>query len=125
MEYFLITKTDKINTIEKKLKLTNGFEFNQRVKIRIYNKNIIKYILTKKINKNLKNIINLLLLIEESDDDTSDELYDLQIKITTLRSILLEKYSKYIGEKITKDYLIKLNKLEVRAGGRTRKRRIR
>ena len=125
MEYFLITKTDKINTIDKKLKLTNGFEFNQRFKIRIYNKNIIKYILTKKINKNLKNITNLLLLIEESDDDTSDELYDLQIKITTLRSIVLEKYSKYIGEKITKDYLIKLNKLEVRAGGRIRKRRMR
>lgn len=108
MNYFLISKSDKIFKSDKKITPKGGYKFNQKIAISLYNNDMIRYILTKKINKSLKDIINLYLLNEE-DADGCEELMP---KIEFLRSLLIEKYSKHLNQYEVDAYLTKLEKLE-------------
>ena len=123
MEYFSITKTDVNYNIEECLSLKEGYKFNQKIKITLYNQTMIKYILIKKINTSLRNIINMILSLDNDEDE--DGILEISAKIETLRKILIGKYSKYIGIKETEDYLKKLDKLEERVGTRKVKKSMR
>lgn len=109
MRYLVISKTDKKNKMKKKLSLKNGFEFNKSVHITLYNHNMIHYILIKKLNNSLKNLINLYLLYEDDEDARAKELSP---KIELLRRVLIEQYAFYLEEVEIESYLDKLNKLE-------------
>lgn len=123
MEYFSITKTDSKCEFDRVLSLKGGYEFNQRINITLYNNSMIRYILNKKINSSFKNIINMILALESDADD--DDVNAIVIKIETLRTLLLEKYSRYIGVKDTETYLKRIEKLEEKTGNRKVKKSIR
>ena len=84
---------------------------------------MIKYILTKKIDLSFKNIINMIMLLDEESDE--GDVYAITAKIDTLRRLLLEKYSKYIGVKSTETYLKRIEKLEGKVGNRKIKKSLR
>ena len=116
MKYFSITKTNKKNKMEPGLSLKEGYRFNQKIRITLYDNSMIDYILNKKINNTLKNIINMMVLLEEESDE--DSVLLISAKLETLRKLLLEKYSRYINNQDTESYLKKIEKLEERLGQR-------
>lgn len=114
MEYFWIFKTDKKSKSNKKILLKDGYKFNQKVSITLYNYDMISYILKRKINNSLKAIINLYLLYDDEDDST--RISEILPKIELLRNILLENYSKWLDEDEVRGYLSKLDKIEKKLG---------
>ena len=119
MDYFLIYKTDKSASCDKPIVLTGGYNFVKKISITLYNREMMNYILTKKLNKSLKNIINLYLLCANSEDDETDDeaaREALVPKIDLMRSILLEKYSFFLNKEVIEDYLNKIEKLEKKVG---------
>lgn len=121
MEYYALTKTDTINrwipTIFK-----GGYTFSQKLHITIYDFNMIRYILIKKLNNSLKGIINLYLLYTESEEDSDENIASLLPKIETLRAILIEKYAAYLQETEIEAYLMKLDRLAEKVDSRIFKR---
>ncbi len=108
MEYFLITKTDNKRKLSKPLKLFGGYSFNQKISITIYNYNIIRYILLKKLNNSLKSIINSYILFEQDEDSDASALLP---KLETLRNIFIEKYAFYLTESEIESYLMKIDRI--------------
>ena len=122
MEHFDIKKTNKKCKVEDKIKTSNGYKFKHKINITIYHSGLIDNILTKKIDNSLRKIINMYELL---DDDDSDGVNELRIKIETLRTLLLGTYYKYINKKKVKAYLIKLDSIDNKVKGKNTKRRSR
>lgn len=113
MEYFRLRKSKKRFYLEKNLDLKNGYAFNSNLKITLYQPKIIEHVLTQKIGKSLHNIIHLYLYIDlETDGSDESANLELEIKLETLKKILLEKYSIYLPINKIKSYLEKLEKIE-------------
>lgn len=109
--YYLITKRNPIKKLTKKIKFIGGYSFNHKLKINLYEKNIIHYILITKLNNSLKKIINIYLLYEDEEDtDTRNDI--ILPKVESLRKILIESYAYYLTEGEIESYLTKLDKLE-------------
>lgn len=112
MEYFILTKIDKIWTW-KPAEFVGGYSFKRKTKITLYNYDMIRFILLKKLNNSLKNIINLYLLYETDDsEDGIESLMGLIPKVETLRAILIENYATYLTETEIESYLMKFDRLE-------------
>ncbi len=119
MEYYAIYKTDKCAKCKKTIALAGGYEFSKKTKITLYNKEMMHYILTKKLNKSLKDIINLYLAVANADEDEdNDEAREALVpRIELMRNVLLERYSFFLDKGVVEDYLNKLEKMERKVGG--------
>lgn len=109
MEYFSLTKTDNNCIWEPKI-FKGGYTFKSKTHLTIYNFNMTRYILLKKLNNSIKNIVNLYLLSDE-EDEGDEEVANLIPKVETLRNILIQKYAAYMSESEIEAYLMKLDKL--------------
>lgn len=117
MEYFAIYKTDKKSASSQPIKLIGGYNFVKKISITLYNRDMVRYILLKKLNNSLKSIINLYLLCEDSEDTDSEANRDILLpKIELMRKLLLERYSLFLNREEVEDYLIKLEKMERKVG---------
>ena len=121
MKYFKIKKIDYYNKLEKTITFKNGYKFGSKTKIWIYDTGMIEYILAKKLDKYLKDILSLYLILDDNDDSSADELL---IKLDTLRKILLGKYSKFLSDKLVKRYNYKLDNIEKRIESKKHKKSI-
>lgn len=121
MEYFWVFKRDGDFKSKKRIVLKDGYSFNQKISITLYNPSMIRYILNRKVNNSLKAIINLYLLYEDDDDARNSEVLP---KIELLRSILLDSYRGFLTDKEIEEYLGKLDKIEKKIGsGKSKKSR--
>ncbi len=114
MDYFLVYKTDKKAKLVKRVTFTDGYSFARKFTITLYNPEMTRYILKKKINSSLKSMINLYLMCENDEDDAAREA--LIPKVDFLRSVLIEKYAFYLSRSDVEDYLNKLDKMEKKVG---------
>ncbi len=114
MDYFLVYKTDKKAKLVKRVTFTGGYSFARKFTITLYNNEMTRYILKKKINSSLKSMINLYLMCENDEDDAARET--LIPKVDFLRSVLIEKYAFYLSRSDVEDYLNKLDKMEKKVG---------
>ena len=111
MEYFKVFKTEKEIELDANLILDKGYTFTHKYSITIYNKNLAKTILKRKIELSLKNIFKELIALDEDD---GDGVASLKARIETLKYLLLSSYYPYIGESATKVYLLKLEDIKTR-----------
>lgn len=123
MEYFSLTKTDKNCTWEYKV-FKNGYTFKAKTHLTLYNFYMIRYVLLKKLNNSLKNIINLYLVYSEDEEESGENgnVANLIPKVETLRNILIEKYAAYMTESEIEAYLMKLDKLAEKIDSNSYKR---
>lgn len=111
MENYVISKSDKIFKLKKKAVFANGYSFRGKLNITMYEINLIKDILVKKINTSFKNIMIALVNLDDDDEDSS-KVSELEIRIETLRVLLLEKYFPFIGKTRAGAYLTRLEEIE-------------
>lgn len=121
MNYYLITKTGETWTW-KPTKFRGGLSFHQKMSITLYNYEMIRYILVKKMNKSLKKIINLYLLYNSEEGEESGDIEALIPKVEFLRKVFIENYALYMTENEIESYLTKLDKLENKISSRTVKK---
>lgn len=119
MTYYLIFKSNKKWQSNTKITLKDGYEFHQRIKITLYDYQMINYIFNKKITKYLQEIINLFLLYEDDEDGREGILVP---KIETLRRLIIEKYSRYLTEGEIESYLTKCDKIEYKTISRKKQK---
>lgn len=121
MSSFLIKKQDEEIDIIKINIEDSGYDFRPRIthtdadinKITIFNHSMIDIILSKKIEKNFKRLAAITYDVISSDDDntTTDATIALD-EIAKLRSIILNKYQKFLEKENEKKYIKKLRILE-------------
>ena len=115
MVSYAVYKSDKKIKLKKRLALGDGYSFKSKINITMYESDLIKDILVKKINTSLKNIMLSLINIEDSSDDDDERdarVSELKIRIETLRTLLLEKYFPFIGKTRVNAYLSRLEEIE-------------
>ena len=115
MVSYAVYKSDKKIKLKKRLVLGDGYSFKSKINITMYESDLIKDILVKKINTSLKNIMLSLINIEDSSDDDDERdarVSELKIRIETLRTLLLEKYFPFIGKTRVNAYLSRLEEIE-------------
>ena len=94
-----------------KMKPKNKISFEDMINVNeivIINSSLIKKLITKKYNKNLKRILDMSMIVPSDDDDTSSAV--ILGEIDRLESLLMSKYQKYLEES---EYDIMLKKLEI------------
>lgn len=119
-KHYLITKDNKIVAI--KYEDLQGLSFKPLndifvddgvivVKIVIFKPEFIELVLKKKIKNKLNLYLNLLL---SSVDDSDGDQYtrDLYMDITKYRSLVLNRYRKYLDEKYLEMLLMKISIIE-------------
>ena len=109
---YTIYKTDKKIKFQRKTSFNEGYTFRGRPAITMYEKGLIKEVLIKKINNAFKNIMSVLLSVRDDDDDDETRTNELEIRIETLRALLIDKYFPFIGNSRTNAYLSKLEEIE-------------
>lgn len=112
MKYKISKNKNKYKS-SKKISFDDGFDFNKKIKITIYNKDMINSIINSKIKSKLNKISILNMLYENNDDDDSTGRL-IQIKIEELRQIILGEYKEYISDKKAQSLLKDLNGLETK-----------
>lgn len=109
MKYNITRNTDKQKLL-KKMNLNEGYSFSQKLNIKVYNSDIIRFILKKKINNQIDKLMKMLILVDNADDDDSSlELYS---KVETLKLLLFEKYSIYLSNEDIQLFLYKIGNIE-------------
>ena len=113
---------DKLEIDIVKLSINNdGYDFRPRIthtdadinKITIFNHSMIDIILSKKIDKNFKRLAAITYDVINSDDDnTSTDATIALDEIAKLRSIILNKYQKFLEKEKEKKYIKSLRILE-------------
>lgn len=93
---------------EERIDLKKGYSFNKKVKVKIYDKDILRGILKKKMNISLKKIIEEYKDTSESGEDTTNLLEPIE----KLKYNFVKKYSKYFTKEDIIKYADRLNKLE-------------
>lgn len=112
MKYYVIERTNQKASWNSR-KFKRGFTFNKKECITLYESNMIRYVLTTKLNKILKKYINIYL--NTSDEDASDTtIGNLLPKIETMRKVLLKDYAPYLRATDIESYLTRLEKLEMK-----------
>lgn len=112
MKYKISKNKNKYKS-SKRISFDDGFDFNKKIKITIYNKDMINNIINSKIKSKLNKISILNMLYENDDDDDSTGRL-IQIKIEELRQIILGEYKEYISDKKAQSLLKDLNGLETK-----------
>lgn len=112
MKYKISKNKNKYKS-SKRISFDDGFDFNKKIKITIYNKDMINSIINSKIKSKLNKISILNMLYENNDDDDSTGRL-IQIKIEELRQIILGEYKEYISDKKAQSLLKDLNGLETK-----------
>ncbi len=121
MSSFLIKKHDEEIDIVKLSINNDGYDFRPRIthtdadinKITIFNYSMIDIILSKKIDKNFKRLAAITYDVINSDDDnTSTDATIALDEIAKLRSIILNKYQKFLEKEKEKKYIKSLRILE-------------
>lgn len=111
MANYVIYKSDNKSKLEKKTSFNYGYSFKGKANVTLYEVDLTKDVLVKKINTSLKNIMTALLNIDDDDEDGT-KASELEIRIETLRVLLLEKYFPFIGKTRATAYLSRLEELE-------------
>lgn len=109
MNYYMLVKSNTKEKMKEALTLNNGYQFKQKLKITIFNYEMINYIFNKKITKSLQDIINIFLLYEDDEDGREGILTP---KIETLRQALINKYARCLTEGEIESYLMKCDKIQ-------------
>ena len=94
---YTISKNKKKYRLKNKLSFKNGFDFNKKINITIYNEEMIQNVINSKIKARLNKISVLYMLYSNDEDDESTGRL-VQIKIEELRSILLGEFKNYISD---------------------------
>ncbi|HBA37180.1 MAG TPA: hypothetical protein DCY94_00520 [Firmicutes bacterium] len=121
MEHFSLNKTDKKYTWNPVM-FKGGYTFNQKTHLTLYNYGMTRYILLKKLNISLRNLINLYLVYVEDEDDEGENMENLLPKVETLRNVLIGKYAAYMSESEIEAYLMKLDSLAAKIDSKSNKR---
>lgn len=114
------------NKNEYNITLTNyskdGFNFKPLNKIKypgikvnslvIVNKDFIEKILKRKIKKRLNSFVKLMISVVEDEDDDPNDVTKALNELSKYRSIIINKYRKYLDEKYVTLLLKKLDFLE-------------
>ena len=107
---YVICKSDKKRKLKSKPIFENGYKFKGKMSITMFESELTKDVLVKKINNSLRNIM-IALLDLDSDDEDGTKHSELEIRIETLRVLLIEKYLPFIGKTRTNAYLTKLDEI--------------
>lgn len=124
MDYYAIYKTDKNVKICEKGNFRGGYRFVKKTIITLYNRDMMDYILTKKINKNLKDIITLYLACERGEDEDGEACATLIAKTELLKRVFFENYAPFLSKNRAEDYINKFEKLENKIGNLPSKKRV-
>ena len=78
----------------------------------IVNQSFIEKILKKKIKKKLDSFLKLMIAVVEDEDNDPGDISEALNEISRYKSIILNKYKKYLDEKYITLLLKKINFLE-------------
>lgn len=121
MPNYLIKKDNKKKTIIYMEYDLNGYIFHPKKrseahidieKIVIVNPSLIDKILTIKFNKAFQKISNVILKIIEDDDTDNDAVLIALDEVSRLKSIILNKYQKFLTLEKEEQFLKKIRILE-------------
>lgn len=106
------------------LKMTpkNKISFEDMINVNeivIINSSLIKKLITKKYNKNLKRILDMSMIVQDEDDDTGNAV--ILGEIERLENLLINKYQKYLEDQEYDIMLKKLEMIKMEIEARTRK----
>lgn len=120
MKHYSIIKKSDITKIDKKLTLKEGYSFKQKVGITLYEKNLVRYILSKKMDKAIYKLISAYVASEGDDDDS--ERQALLPRLELLRRTLIDNYARYLSEYEIESYLMKIDHLTDRIQSKIHKK---
>ncbi len=117
MASFLIKRTTTTNKVVKIIKLKNtGYEFNPKnksvTKIIVKDPLLIQKILVIKFNNAINKLSKVIYNIISNGENDEESSVILLNEINRLRSILLNKYRKYLSKQQEKHFLDQLQLLE-------------
>ena len=78
----------------------------------IVNQSFIEKILKKKIKKKLDSFLKLMIAVVEDEDNDPGDISEALNEISRYKSIIVNKYKKYLDEKYITLLLKKINFLE-------------
>mgnify|MGYP006939898146 CR=1 FL=1 len=93
----------------KKGKTTNEIDIKEVV---IVDYELIDKHAKKAFDKKIKELTNLMLIVLNSDDSTDDGASIVLDEVSKLKSIIINKYKKYITDSLYKNYMKKIIILE-------------
>lgn len=121
MKYYSIVKKSNKTQINKRIVLKGGFSFKQKIGITLYENNLVRYILSKKMDKAIYKLISAYVATENDDDDDS-ERQALLPKLELLRKTLIDNYARYFSEYEIESYLMKIDHLTDRIQSKLHKK---
>ena len=110
MMHYVIKKDNTKKYLNKDFKLHDGCLFRSKNNIIIYDKDMIDYVVQKKLTNLLGQILLLYRLY--SATESGDDQNKLQIKIEYYRELLLKDYFNHLSKEKLKNYENKITKLE-------------
>lgn len=81
-------------------------------KVLIYDEELVNNLFDEKFNIKYKEILYLIMNINEEDDNSSDIAELALVKIDDLKNLVFNKYLKYLSKDKINRYLKKINLLE-------------
>lgn len=121
MMSFLIKRNDEEQDIIDIKENNSGYDFRPNIKscdadvkkITLYNSKMIDLILSKKIEKSFERLASITydILSSEDDESTSDATIALD-EVSKLRSVILNRYQKFLKKEKEEEYIKKLRFLE-------------
>ena len=81
-------------------------------KITFYDDKVIEDVISKKFNEKYKQILSIIMDLNDSDDSTESDMFLVRDRISELRNILMNKYGNYISRQLLNKYLKMLMILE-------------
>ena len=117
--YILVKGKRKLKLVEK---MTNAKGVTFKNQITIYNNDIIKYVVNKKINIHFNQLVMLykLYLATESEEDSDA----LNKKINTLSKLIFSTYNPYISEEKINKYKLTIKKIKNNIKNKKKNRQI-
>lgn len=111
MKYYQIKKTDVKNELKEIPTFKNGYRFSTKIDITLYDRELTASVLVKKIDSSFRQILKMLIELENSEEGDEEGANILAMRIETMRNIIMEKYLPYIGATRAKVYLLKLQEI--------------
>lgn len=74
-------------------------------KICVYNKDLLENIIDKNFNKKYKELLYLVMTINDDEDSSDSDTELALLKIEDLKNYILSHYQKYIGKDLLNKYL--------------------
>lgn len=110
MERYRLVKNKKKKKLQNKIHLSEGCSINAKGNIIIYEDNLKQYVINKKLNTILNQIILLYKLYNVDDNDENRE--NLTIKIDYFKSILFKNYRLHLDDKTVNKYIKQVSSIE-------------